>query len=86
MKAHHARGAKETVFDMPAVVSSGCASRRATTCLRTAGVPNGAAAKNTSRLQKLKVLDEEINELKKRQVAPLRRSGIECRFERGDVV
>ena len=50
MKAHHARGAKETVFDMPAVVSSGWASRSPTTGLRTAGVPEGAAAKNTSEL------------------------------------
>jgi hypothetical protein len=50
MKHHHARGREETVFDMPPMVSAESASGKAATGLREAGMPDQAAAENTSEL------------------------------------
>jgi hypothetical protein len=50
MKGHHARGPKETVFNMPVLVSTGRAGRRPSTCLRKAGVSDDTTAENTSEL------------------------------------
>src|ERR1035437_9465815 len=50
MKHHHARGPEETVCDLPPVVPAEPASRIPPTCLREAGMPDHAPAKNPSQL------------------------------------